>query len=192
MLRIGANFSSALRWALMVELSKPKQYTRNKKRFWLIATIQIGLPVPSFAQMLAVLSLELFVAPKNSRMPMSARICHVCIVHSYTIPLHRFLICCRALQGQCSLCTQNDPPLLPIPLTIPLSICLMQSNCAFFPSWMCSSLVYNFNGRLFLQLEHATWHISTHTAFFAFCRQLSILHGRYNGVHLTQSGNKHK
>jgi len=31
-------------------------------------------PAPSFAKMLAVLSLELFVVPKNSRMPMSSRI----------------------------------------------------------------------------------------------------------------------
>ena len=69
MLQIGANLSSALRWALVVESSKRKQ-----KRFWLIAATQIGLPVPSFAQMLAVLSLELYVAPKTSRMPMSARI----------------------------------------------------------------------------------------------------------------------
>jgi len=44
--------------------------------------VQIGLPVPSFAQMLAVLSLELFVAPNNSRMPMSARI-------SVTLVLYR-------------------------------------------------------------------------------------------------------
>jgi hypothetical protein len=59
--------------------------------------------------------------------------------------MRRFLIYCRALEGQCSLlCTQNDPPLPPIPLTIQWSICLTQSNCAFFPSWlMRSSLVYN-------------------------------------------------
>jgi hypothetical protein len=49
------------------ESSKRKKYTRNKKkRLYLIAAMQIGLPVPSFAQMLAVLSSELFVAPKNS------------------------------------------------------------------------------------------------------------------------------
>ena len=72
MFRIGANLSSALRRALVVESSKPKQYRRNKKRFWLIAAMQIDLP--SFAQMLAILFLELFVAPKNSRIPMTARI----------------------------------------------------------------------------------------------------------------------
>jgi hypothetical protein len=36
--------------------------------------MQIGLPVSYFAQMLAVFSLAIFVAPKNSRIPMSARI----------------------------------------------------------------------------------------------------------------------
>jgi hypothetical protein len=42
-------------------ITKRKKYTRIKKHFWLIAAMQIGLPVPSFAQMLAVLSLELFL-----------------------------------------------------------------------------------------------------------------------------------
>ena len=46
MLRIGANFSSAFRWALVVESSKRKQYKRNKNFFdssllcnWLARTI---------------------------------------------------------------------------------------------------------------------------------------------------------
>ena len=54
-------------------------------------------------------------------------------------------LCCRTLEGQCSpLCTQNDPPLPPKPPRIPASICLMKSNCEFFPSWlMRSSFVYN-------------------------------------------------
>ena len=103
-------------------------------------------------------------------------------------------LCCRVLEGQCSpLCTQNDPPLPPKPLTIPWSICLTQNNCAFFPSWlMRSSLFITLNGRLFLRQEHDAWQIFTHTAFSAFCRQLSILHGRYYGVHLAPSGNKHQ
>jgi len=46
----------------------------------LIAAMQIGLPVQSFTQMLAVLSFELFVVSKNSRMAMSANSCHACIV----------------------------------------------------------------------------------------------------------------
>jgi len=54
-------------------------------------------------------------------------------------------LCCRTLEGKYSpLCTQNDPPLPPKPLIIPWYICLTQSNCAFFPSWlMRSSCVYN-------------------------------------------------
>ena len=32
----------------------------------------------------------------------------------------------------------------------------------------------------------------THIAFFAFCGQLSVLHGGYNGVRLSPSGNEHK
>ena len=62
-----------LRWSLVVELSKHRQYRRNKKRFWLMAAMHIGFPVPSVDQMLAVLSLELFVTPKNSKTPMRPR-----------------------------------------------------------------------------------------------------------------------
>ena len=103
------------------------------------------------------------------------------------------LLCCRTLEGQCSLRTQNDQPLPPKPLIILWSISLTQSNCAFFPSWlMRSSFVYNSEWYIFLRREHDTWQIFTHTAFSAFCRQLSVLHGRYYGVHLTPSGNKHK
>ena len=44
--------------------------------------MQIVLSVPSFAQMLAVPSLELFVAPKNSRMPMGARISDTLVLYT--------------------------------------------------------------------------------------------------------------
>ena len=60
----------SLCWSLMVELSKRIQYRRNRKRFWLIAAMHIGFPVPPMDQTLAVLSLEPFVTPKNSKTPM--------------------------------------------------------------------------------------------------------------------------
>ena len=169
MLQTGANLSSALRWAVVVESSKCKQYTRNKKRFWLIAAMQIGFPSTIFRpNACSTFFGALRSAQEQQDAYGRANFCHACIVHSYTIPLRRFLIWCRALEGQCSpLCTQNDPPLPPIPLAKLWFICLTQTKFAFFPTWiMRSSLVYSFNCRLFLRLEHATWHISTHTAFF--------------------------
>ena len=98
MLRIGANLSSALRWALVVELSKRKQYTRNKKRFRLIAATQIGLLVPSFALMLAVLLWSCCSDQEQQDDYECANLSHVCSLQNYSFTcvtvfhIHKLLV----------------------------------------------------------------------------------------------------
>ena len=65
----------------------------------------------------------------------------------------------------------------------------------FFPQIMFHStgLYSNIDKNARLCLRNFQYiEADTHTAFSAFCRQLSILHGRCNGVRLSPSENKHK
>ena len=56
-------------------------------------------------------------------------------VNPYTIQLRRFLICCRALEGQCSpLRTHNGAILSTIPLKIPWSMSYAQQLRFFSPA----------------------------------------------------------
>ena len=59
-----------------------------------------------------------------------------------------------------------------------------------FHSTVCTQILTNKHDFVSGTFEYTE--ADTHTAISAFCRQLSILHGRYSGVRLCPSGNKHK
>jgi len=68
-------------------------------------------------------------------------------------------------------------------------------QCSFPPNNISQHrfvLKYRQIGTTFVLGTFEYMEADTHTAFSAFCRQLSILHGRYYGIHLSPGRNKHK